>query len=72
MIVWKDIAFSSDVARVGYDAQTQELFVAFKKGRVYAYEGVPEELAEKVAKNWSVGSIIATDIKGKFPHKRIK
>lgn len=68
---WKDV-FSSTVTKVGYDPETEEMQVEFKTGRVYAYSGVPPDLADNLSRNWSVGSMLNSDIKGKYPHRRIK
>ena len=62
--------FSSHVAAMGYDDGT--LYVQWTTGRVSAYEGVPEDLADKVTKSWSIGDALRTDIKGQYGHRYVE
>ncbi len=65
-IQWVDV-LSSRCTKVGYDAESQTLFVQWAKGKTSAYSGVPPDLAEEVSKSWSVGEILNAKIIGKFP-----
>lgn len=57
---------SSSVDSHGYDAATKTLAVKYQGGGVYHYAGVPQDLADRIAKAESVGRFIATDLKPKF------
>lgn len=62
---------SSNVAAVGYDADTQELEVAFKSGGVYRYHGVPAGVAAALMDANSIGSYLAGNIKGVYRHEKL-
>ena len=68
---WTQAVFSSVVESVGFDDSTNELIVTWKSGRISAYEGVPEELAQQVANAPSVGRAVGSQIKNQFPHRYV-
>lgn len=63
---------SSNIAAVGYDAESMVLYVKFKNGSVHAYEQVPafEYLGLRAAP--SVGKRFAANIKGKFQSRPVE
>lgn len=64
--------YSSMVAEVGYDTDTQELLVKWaRSGKLSGYAGVPEETAQALAdgKMASVGLFINSDIKDQYSHR---
>ena len=61
--------FSSHVSRVGYSADTQELYVTWDTGKTSVYSGVPPDVANQTMNSWSVGSALTSDIKANFPHR---
>ncbi len=68
----RQVVESSNVTSVGYDLAKQILEVQFRADRhgdakVYAYTGVDAETAARVIEARSVGSAIASEIKGRFP-----
>lgn len=69
-IVWTSV-LSSWAAEIGYDAESQTMFVKWAKGGVSAYEGVPADVAEEVSKSWSVGDSLKTKIIGQYPHAKV-
>ena len=69
---WTQNVFSSNVVSVGYDDEAVELLITWKNGRVSAYAGVPEGLAQQVANAPSVGSAINSEIKNVFAHRYIR
>lgn len=69
-IVWTPV-LSSWAAEIGYDDETQTMYVKWAKGGMSSYSGVPAELAEEVAKSWSVGDSLKTKIIGQYPHARV-
>jgi hypothetical protein len=66
---WQKPVYSSNVTEIGYREQSSEMIVAWSKGKVSVYSGVPEELALQVANAPSVGSILISDIKPYYPHR---
>ena len=68
---WRDV-YSSHVNRVGFDPEAQELLAEWDSGRVSAYEGVPYEKFESVARSWSVGKALHEMIKPSHTHRYVK
>lgn len=60
---------SSNVERIGWDAETQELVVQWDSGKTSIYEGVPHGVADSTMNAWSVGSALIRDVKGAYPHR---
>lgn len=66
---WSQSVFSSNVSEVAYDSDTGELLVTWaKSGKVSAYQGVPEDVAQKLANAPSVGQMINAEIKPFYSH----
>jgi hypothetical protein len=64
MATWSKPVFSEMISEVGWDEDTQELTVTFKKkGRTAAYKGFDEGTAEQLSRAPSVGSMFLSDIK---------
>lgn len=57
---------SSNVKSVGYDPAAQLLEVEFMNGGVYQYKGVPPEAHQELMEAGSIGSHLASNIKGLF------
>ncbi len=53
---------STNIASVGYDADSQSLEIEFNHGGIYSYAGVPESVYE---------GMMSTDSKGKYFHANI-
>lgn len=53
----------------GYDASTQTLAVRFGPNKVYHYQGVPQDVAEKLKAAESVGSAFGQLIRGQYSHE---
>ncbi len=69
MTTWDKPVYSDMVESVGYNDETSELIVAWKKGKVSIYSGVPEELAVQLANAPSVGQMMNSEIKPNYPHR---
>ena len=65
---WTQSVFSSNVSEVAYDSDTNELLVTWRSGKVSAYQGVPEDVALKLANAPSVGQMINAEIKPYYSH----
>ena len=62
---------SSNITSIGYEAKTKSLEVEFVSGGIYRYEGISKALYEKMVNTDSKGRFFFSDIKGKFPHKKL-
>lgn len=54
---------STDIASIGYDADTTVLEVEFLSGAIYQYQGVPEDLHQGLMNSGSKGGFLAQYIK---------
>jgi hypothetical protein len=57
---------SSNIAELGYDAETKTLIVVFHNGRKYSFADVPEELNDELVNAKSIGGFFASAIKPFF------
>ena len=60
---------SSNIASIGYESGT--LYVAFNRGGLYAYSGVPESIYHGLMSASSHGSYLASHVKDIYPYRRI-
>ena len=66
---WSQHVNSEMVSEVGYDSDSGELLVTWlRSGKVSAYQGVPEDVATRLANAPSVGQMINAEIKPYFSH----
>jgi KTSC domain len=68
---WQQDVFSSMISSVAYDDATQEMTIAFKSGGAWTYSGVSEGLAQDLANAPSVGKMFLSEIKGRYPERRV-
>jgi hypothetical protein len=61
---------SSNIASIGHDGE--DLFVAFKSGGTYRYQGVPVPTFDALRAAKSVGSHLHAHIKGKFASVKVE
>lgn len=61
---------SSNIAAVGYDEESQIVYVQFLNGLTYAYKGVPEHEFENLRTAPSVGSYLNRNFKNVYPYER--
>lgn len=62
---------SSNIDKIGYDADTQVVYVQFLNGSTYIYKGVPEFEYENLKNSPSVGSYLNRNYKNAYPYERI-
>lgn len=62
---------SREIAIIGYDSTRCILEVTFRRGGVYHYSGVPEEVHQALLKAPSQGTYFSRHIKEKFPYQKI-
>jgi hypothetical protein len=58
------------VARIGYDSATEEAYVEYLGGWLYAYEGVPAGVFEELANAESKGTFVNAVIK-EYPVREV-
>jgi len=61
---------SSNIAAIGYDTESQSVYVQFLNGSSYAYKGVPEHEFENLRTAPSVGSYFNRNYKNVYPYER--
>jgi hypothetical protein len=62
---------SSQLESIGYDEERNELFVEFKKGKVYRYLDVPKTVYTNFLNAESFGSFFFHSVKGQFDYELI-
>jgi lysyl-tRNA synthetase class 2 len=66
-----DVADSSAIKGIHYDAERQRLVVRFTDGDEYAYVGVPGEVHRSFAEAESKGRFFAVEIRGRYPYNKL-
>jgi hypothetical protein len=61
---------SSNIDRIGYDADANRMTVRFKGGLTYSYADVPPEVHKAFRKAESKGSYFHQHIRGAFEHSK--
>jgi hypothetical protein len=61
---------SSSIAAVGYDAESQTVYIQFLHGATYAYKGVPEHEFDNLRTAPSVGAYLNRNYKNVYPYER--
>lgn len=62
---------SSNIGSVGHDPESKVLRIWFAKGGIYDYDGVPEELFDRLVNAESVGKTFHAEIKTQFPFQKV-
>lgn len=62
---------SSDLASVGYDAQSCTLYVSFHKGGTYSYANVPQSVYEGLMSAPSKGRYFRANIRMSYPYRKL-
>lgn len=62
---------SSNIASIGYDAQSQTLEIEFLNGGVYQYFDVPESIYNGIMSAASHGEYLAQHIKGHYRYSKV-
>ncbi|MBL8743328.1 MAG: KTSC domain-containing protein [Myxococcales bacterium] len=62
---------SSNVARIGYDADSRVLTVEFRNGSRYEYENVPATEYAGFLGAWSKGRYLHRWIKGRYDYRKL-
>lgn len=62
---------SSNIASIGYDADSQTLEIEFLNGGVYQYFDVPQHVHEELMNADSHGQYLAQNIKGVYRYSKI-
>ncbi|MCH9050094.1 MAG: KTSC domain-containing protein [Proteobacteria bacterium] len=62
---------SSNIASIGYDADTDTLEVEFLSGAIYQYYNVPQNMYDQLMQAGSKGRFLNTYIKNAYPYSRV-
>jgi hypothetical protein len=62
---------SSNLASIGYAAETQTLEIEFTNGSVYQYFDVPQSVYEEFRASGSLGNYLNTVIRKSFRYTRL-
>ena len=62
---------SREIAIVGYEPETSSLEIAFRRGGVYLYQGVPSDIHDQLMAASSIGTYFSKNIKEKFEFQKI-
>ncbi len=62
---------SSNIASIGYDADTNTLEVEFLSGAIYQYYNVPQNMYDQLGQAGSKGRFLNTYIKNAYPYSRV-
>jgi len=62
---------SSNIASIGYDADSQTLEVEFLNGGIYQYFDVPAHVYEELMSAGSHGQYLARNIKGVYRYSKV-
>lgn len=68
----RSLVKSSSLASVGHDPATNELHVEFRNGSVYVFSDVTAEHHAALVSAESLGKHFATEIRGKFAHRKLE
>ena len=62
---------SSNISYIGYNYDTQELYITFVKGDNYKYDNVPEQVFKEFLEASSVGKYYIANIRGQYISNKI-
>ena len=62
---------SSNIASIGYDANTETLEVEFLNGSLYQYYNVPQNMYDQLMAESSKGRFLNAYIKNAYPYSRV-
>lgn len=62
---------SSNIASIGYDANSQTLEIEFLNGGVYQYFDVPQYVYDELMAAGSHGQYLARNIKGTYRYSKV-
>jgi hypothetical protein len=62
---------SSNIASIGYDADSQTLEIEFLNGGVYQYFDVPQHVHQELMNASSHGQYLAQNIKGAYRYSKV-
>lgn len=67
----REAVTSTNVAEVGFDANSRILEVQFKTGAVYQYFDVPQQIYDELRRASSIGGFINSNVKGHYRYARV-
>ena len=67
----RDPVASSNIASIGYDAESATLEIEFTNGSIYQYFNVPTGLNDELMAYPSKGQFLNTYIRNSYPYSRV-
>lgn len=64
--------FSSQIESIGYEGDTETMYVEFKNRSVYRYKNIPFIIYQGLVTSRSPGSYLAKEIKSKYPYEKLE
>lgn len=71
MITWTDTPHSSNVKRVGFDDETQDMQVEFASGGVYVVPGAGQAVYADMVSDPSPGGYYNKHIRNRYPVRKL-
>jgi hypothetical protein len=62
---------SSRIVAIEYDPDTKTMKIVFKRGGVYSYSDVPEEIMDAFGRGGSLGKTFDALVRGKFNYQKL-
>jgi hypothetical protein len=62
---------STSISSIGYDPRQKILYIRFRNGYTYEYQGVPASLYAELMNSYSIGAFLNQHVRRKFPFQRI-
>ena len=63
---------SSNISKIGYDEETQEVYVRFLNNSLYVYKGVPPFEYDGLLNAPSIGSYLQRNFKNVYLYERVE
>ena len=63
---------SSLIAEIGYEDEKEELYVEFKRGGLYMYQGVPKPVFTAMLNAISKGKFFLDNVKNQYEYVKVK
>ncbi len=70
-MLWTRVT-SSNLNRVSYNSQSQQMLIQFRSGAVYQYWSVPGNISQGLVQADSPGKFFNQNIRNRYSYKRVK
>lgn len=62
---------SSNISKIGYDAEDKEIYLKFNNNSIYVYKNVEQDVFEELKNARSIGSYINRNFKNVYTYERL-